>query len=84
MVVEIRLMMALVEEINKALIPDRASRRRRQTLSKVLNTLEAICEVSMVFREWVRDPKELLLQLGEMEEVNHKWGRKIQELLREV
>jgi hypothetical protein len=76
----------LLSEIEKALIPDKESKRRRGVPYATLWALEAISEMSLAIQDWTANPKGLLNQLlGEFEEWEKlRWGSRIQEILQEI
>jgi hypothetical protein len=88
MVVEIKLMALLIEEIKTAPIPDEDSPTWMSDLHICLEKLELIGLLSMGVREWMGDPRDLLTkfdtQLGEIQEANPNWRVRVREVIQMI
>jgi hypothetical protein len=84
MVVEIRLMLQLVEEIKESVRVDVDT----SSLQECLCSLEAIGILSMYAREWIGNPKELLeelcTQLKKVSEEISNWQKRAQEVIQMI
>jgi hypothetical protein len=85
MMTEFAKLYQLIDEIEKALSPQKEFTAKRRILKAVLQTLSAISKSSMKFQKWTADPRELLYQLlGELEsEGESRWGNRIHDILKE-
>jgi hypothetical protein len=88
MVVEIRLMMQLVEEIKDTLRVDTDTIAGANDLQVCLLRLEVMGMLSLDVWEWMGDPKDLLKELcallGRISEKIPDWQKKVQEVIQMI